>query len=169
MSARNAGCTRWYLNVKRDNTSAIKLYTRCGLTLELESTLLRLAWARAPRVDGIHELLATPDEDAEIAARFNVPLERIRKFRDRMPLIVLRDQGALVAFASFDPAFPGTPTFCAATPDLAPALVEADRHHADPQFDFVQFCVEGDRALTNALIAVGAEVVFELLRLSAPT
>jgi GNAT superfamily N-acetyltransferase len=170
-AARAAGCTRWYLNVKRDNTSAIRLYERCGLTLELESTLVKLDWTRPPRVDGVTEQLAAPEEDAEIAARFNVPVARIEMFRarGRYQMITLREAGALIAFAPFDPTFPGTPMLHAATPDLAPALVEAIRHHADPQFDFVRLCVEGDRALTNALIALGGEVVFEILRLSGPT
>jgi GNAT superfamily N-acetyltransferase len=171
-AARTAGCTRWYLNVKRDNTSAIRLYTRCGLTLELESTLLKLEWARAPRVDAVNASLATADEDAEIAARFNLPLERIQMFRGRptFRMITLRDAaGTLIAFAPFDPTFPGTPTLCAASPDLAPVLVEAIRLHADSQFDFVRLCIEGNRALTDALMSLGAEVMFEILRLSAPT
>src|SRR5436190_15733442 len=28
--AKAAGCTRWYLNVKRDNTAALRLYERVG-------------------------------------------------------------------------------------------------------------------------------------------
>lgn len=171
-AARAAGCTRWYLNVKRDNAPAIRLYERCGLTLELESTVVKLDWADIPRVDGVAEQLATADEDAEIAARFDVPVERIQMFRARgtYRMITLRDgAGALIAFAPFAPEFPGTPMLHAASPDLAPALVEAIRHHADPQLDFVRLCVEGDRALTDALFALGGELVFEILRLSAST
>jgi GNAT superfamily N-acetyltransferase len=170
-AARAAGCTRWYLNVKRDNTAAIRLYERCGLAFELESTLVNLDWADIPRVDGVTEILASADEDAEIAARFAVPLARIQMFRARdNRMITLRDEaGALLAFAPFAPEFPGTPMLHAARPDLAPALVEAIRHHADPRFDFVRLCVEGDRALTDALFALGGKLVFEILRLSAPT
>lgn len=169
-AARAAGCTRWYLNVKRENTSAIRLYERCGLAFELEATVLKLDWARIPRVEGVVEELAT--DEAEIATRFDLPLDRIKMFsaRGTMRMIVLRDEaGALIAFAPFDPTFPGTPMLHAARPELAPALVEAIRHHADPQFDFVRLCIEGDRALTDALKAMGGELVFEILRLSAPT
>lgn len=170
-AARTAGCTRWYLNVKRDNTSAIKLYERCGLAFELEATVTKLEWARVPRIDGVVEQLSTADEDEEIAACARVPVERLRMFRGRgtFRMITLRDgAGALVGFAPFDPTFPGTPMLYAARPELAPALVEAVRRHADPQFDFVRFCVEGDRPLTDALLALGGELVFEILRLSAP-
>lgn len=166
-AARAAGCTRWYLNVKRDNTSAIRLYERCGLTFELEAVVVKLDWARTPRVEGVVEELAT--DDAEIAGRFNVPIDRIKMFRARgtFRMIALRDEkGALIAFAPFDPTFPGTPMLHGPA-DLAPALVEAVRHHADPQFDFVRLCVEGDRALADALLALGGETVFEILRLSA--
>lgn len=169
-AARTAGCTRWYLNVKRDNTSALKLYERCGLAFELESTVLKLDWDRIPRIDGVNESLSTADEDEEIASRFNVPLERVKMFRARgaFRMITLRDDaGALIGFAPFDPSFPGTPMLHAARPELAPVLVEAIRHHADPQFAFVRLCIEGDRALTDALRALGGEVVFEILRLSA--
>lgn len=168
-AARDAGCTRWYLNVKRGNTSAIRLYERCGLTFELESTVLKFEWARVPRVEGVVESLASADEDAEIAARFNVPAERIRMFRARgtFRMITLRNAGEIIAFAPFDPTFPGTPMLHA-PPTLAPAVLEAIRHHADPQFDFVRLCIEGDRALTDALQALGGELVFEILRLSAP-
>jgi ribosomal protein S18 acetylase RimI-like enzyme len=171
-AARTAGCTRWYLNVKRDNTSAIRLYERCGLAFELESTVVKLDWARISRVAGVAEQLSTAEEDAEIAARFDVPLARLQMFRARptFRMITLRDDaGALVGFAPFDPTFPGTPMLHTAHVDLAPMLVEAIRHHADPRFDFVRLCVEGNRALTNALIALGGEVVFEILRLSATT
>ena len=171
-AAGAAGCTRWYLNVKRDNTAAIRLYERCGLSLELESTVVKLDWARIPRVEGVVEQLSTADDDVEIATRFDVPLDRIKMFRARATyrMIALRDEtGALIAFAPFDPAFPGTPMLHAARPDLAPALVEAIRHHADPQLDFVRLCVEGNRPLTDALLALGGDVVFEILRLGAPT
>jgi hypothetical protein len=41
--------------------------------------------------------------------------------------------------------------------------------HADlARFDFVRLTVEGDPALTAALIALGAEVAREILRLAAP-
>ena len=36
------------------------------------------------------------------------------------------------------------------------------------RFDFVRMTVEGDPGLKDALVALGAEVTLELLRLSAP-
>ena len=54
--ARAAGCRRWYLNVKRDNTPALRLYERCGLAQELESWAMKITWDRVPRSEVIDEL-----------------------------------------------------------------------------------------------------------------
>jgi GNAT superfamily N-acetyltransferase len=165
--ARAAGCRRWYLNVKRDNTPALRLYERCGLAQELETWAMKIAWDRVPRSDVIDEL-AGPGEDAALAARFGVPVERLASFRARgLKLVVAREGASAVALAPFDPAFPGAPVFCAARADLAGALLDALRRHADPRFDYVRVTVEGDRALAEQVRAMGAELTFELLRLSA--
>jgi ribosomal protein S18 acetylase RimI-like enzyme len=168
--ARDAGCTRWYLNVKRDNAPALRLYDRVGLRLEFESVAMKLAWDRAPRVDVRHRL-ADPDEDALIGARFDVPKERITAFRARASykLVTLRDDfDAILGFAAFDPSFPGVATFCAEQARYAVPLLAAVRQYADPAFDFVRVTVEGHRPVADAILALGAELTFELLRLSAP-
>src|SRR5688572_15754371 len=142
--ARAAGCTRWYLNVKRDNAPALRLYERAGFAFELESVVMSLAWARLPRID-VRDELATPADDAAIAARFRIPVERIATFRARgsFRMVIVRDDAAeIVAFAPFDPAFPGVPALSAARPELAHAVLEAVRRHADPAIDFVRITVE---------------------------
>jgi GNAT superfamily N-acetyltransferase len=166
--ARAAGCTRWYLNVKRDNQPAIRLYERVGFRFELESVLIRIAWSCVPSLD-VHAGLAEPAEDAAIAGRFDLPLERIAMFRARPSycLPVVRDDGGVIAFAAFDPSFPGAATFCAVTPQLAAALLVAMRAQADPRFDFVRVTVEGNRALADAVLALGGTCIFEILRLGA--
>jgi GNAT superfamily N-acetyltransferase len=170
---RAAGCTRWYLNVKRDNTSARRLYERCGFELELESFVFKLAWAKlaATRAEpSLRDTLATPADDAAIAARFPIPVERLAWLRGRGSVIVLvRDaEDAIVAVAPFDRSYPGAPAVFAQRPELAHALLEAIRRHADPAFDFVRLTIERDRVLADAIRALGAETTFELLRLSAP-
>jgi ribosomal protein S18 acetylase RimI-like enzyme len=171
-AAKQAGCTRWYLNVKRDNTPALKLYDRCGLTLELESFALTLPWANVPRVAVAQRLVDdTAADDAAIEQLFNVPADRVASFRGRgsFRLVTLRDDtDAVAGFAAFSPRFPGAATFSARKPDLAVPLLEAMRAYADPQFDYVRVTIEGDRALADAVLALGAELMFEILRLSAP-
>lgn len=166
--ARSAGCERWYLNVKRDNPPAHRLYERVGLRLELEAHAMRLAWDKAPRVS-VKGGLADPAEDAAIAAHFGLPVERLTTFRERggFQLVVVRDPD-VVAFAVYAPAFPGAAVFCADRPELAPALLEAMRACADPRYDYVRVTVEGNPPLAEAVLALGAELTFEILRLSSP-
>lgn len=171
-AAKAAGCERWYLNVKRDNTPALKLYERCGLTLELESFALTLPWANVPRVTVAQRLVDdTASDDAAIERLFNVPADRVASFRARgsFRLVTLRDEADdILGFAAFSPSFPGAATFAAREPQLATPLLQAMRVHADPQFDYVRVTIEGDRALADAVLALGAELMFEILRLSAP-
>jgi GNAT superfamily N-acetyltransferase len=170
--ALTAGCTRWYLNVKRDNTSAIKLYERVGFRRELESVSLVIPWSCVPP----HEVtggLAEPADDPVIAERFAVPPERIAMFRAKSTrglfhLVLLREAAQLAGFAAFDPEFPGAAVFRTARPELGVDLLAQMRAYALPAFDFVRVAVEGDPALAAALVALGAEVAFEMLRLSGP-
>ncbi len=167
-----AGSTRWYLNVKRDNASAIRLYERVGLRLELESVALSIAWSRVPS-HAVQGGLAAPAEDPVIAERFGVPLERLAIFRSagtrgRYHLISLRDGDEVTGFAAFDPDVPGASVFRTLRPELGVDLLEAMRAYALPAFDFVRATIDADRPLADALIALGAEVIFELLRLSGP-
>jgi len=67
----------------------------------------------------------------------------------------------------FTRTFPGAATFCAERPELAGALLDACRQYADPKFAFIRVTVEGDRALADALVAMGAAVDFEILRMAA--
>ena len=167
-----AGCTRWYLNVKRDNVSAIRLYERVGFCRELESFAFKIAWSCVPP-HPVGGGLVEPAEDAVVAERFAVPLERLAMFRTkgtrgRFHLVALRDGAELAGIAAFDPDFPGAAVFRTVRPALAVDLLEAMRPYALPAFDFVRATVEGDRPLADALIALGAELTFELLRLSGP-
>ncbi|MBV8759073.1 MAG: GNAT family N-acetyltransferase [Deltaproteobacteria bacterium] len=182
--ARGAGCERWYLNVKRGNEPAIKLYERVGLRYELAAHVMKLAWDRVPGAAGVGALpglaglagLADPPEDAAIAARFALPVERLATFRARgsFRLVVVREGESvglgndIVGFAAFDPAFPGAAVFCADRPERAPELLDAMRAWADPRFDFVRVTVEGNAPLAEAVLAMGAELTFEILRLSSP-
>jgi GNAT superfamily N-acetyltransferase len=168
-AARAAGCQRWYLNVKRDNAPALRLYERCGFRFELETVATKIRWAQVPARETRGSLVAA-DEDAVVSARYHMPLERLAMFRARATtrMVALRDAaGAIIGFTPFDVVFPGCAAFCADRPDLAAALLAEMRAHADPQVDFVRVTIEGNRPLADAVLSLGAELVFEILRLSA--
>jgi ribosomal protein S18 acetylase RimI-like enzyme len=41
-----AGCSRWFLNVKQSNAPAVRLYEKCGLSIEQEGWGLRVDWSQ---------------------------------------------------------------------------------------------------------------------------
>jgi hypothetical protein len=75
--ARAAGCTSWYLNVKKDNTAAISLYELCGLRTSFESVLFTLAWTDLARLPAGSAAAATevePSSDCVVEDAFALPL-----------------------------------------------------------------------------------------------
>jgi GNAT superfamily N-acetyltransferase len=170
--ARSAGCARWYLNVKQDNASAIRLYERMGLRRELEGWAMRTTWAHLATLPGeaSDESPRTlePDEDAAVAARFDLDIERLALLRSR-PGEVLRVLGARskpVAFAGFAPGYPGVYPIRVARPGLARPLFDALSPHA--RHPHLHVFVEGDRALHELLGAAGAQLEHATFRMGAP-
>jgi DNA-binding NarL/FixJ family response regulator/GNAT superfamily N-acetyltransferase len=167
------GCVRWYLNVKKDNALAIRLYEREGMHRELESATTRLPWTAvdalgAAALTGIEAFEPSPSDDDAIAARFGLDRERIALLRTRSGIVLraLRDaQHAIVGFTAFDPSFSSAYPFRVARPELARPLFEALRPHAR-QPDLI-VSVEGDAPLTRALVTAGGRVEFELAQMGA--
>jgi DNA-binding NarL/FixJ family response regulator/GNAT superfamily N-acetyltransferase len=167
------GCVRWYLNVKKDNAVAIRLYERAGMRPELESVTTRLPWASVDSLGaavspGIEAFAPTPTDDDAIATVFGLDRERIALLRARpgYVLAALRDRrAAIVGFTAFDPSFPGAYPFRVARPELARMLLEALRPHAR-HADLI-VAVEGDASLAHALVSAGARVEHELVRMGA--
>jgi GNAT superfamily N-acetyltransferase len=172
LRVRREGCARWYLNVKQENAPAIRLYERCGMRIELEGWALRTAWSQ------IALLPASPagpvafapgvEDDSVLAACFDLDPERLALLRARpgFVLLALREADAPVAFAAFDPAFPGVHTVRVAYDEATRALFDALHPHA--REDRVFIFVEGNRALLEALERVGAERRHSLFRMGAP-
>jgi ribosomal protein S18 acetylase RimI-like enzyme len=171
---RQQGCTRWELNVKVDNLAAIRLYEHCGLRVAYRSHALRLAWAalgRLPAPPRAPEARAVePAQDRALEAAFRLPqglLARLRGLAGSVLLELVQD-GEPVAFARFDPAFPGCFPFHVRSPQLARPLLEALHPRARHGDLWLQVVVEGDPATAQALIRAGAEEVLEILHLEGP-
>lgn len=163
---RAGGAGEWHLNVKCDNTAAIKLYEKLGMRVEHRSSVLRLGWAQLdalPREAAI-ALPVAPDEDDDIERTLGLLAGRIAMCRvpPGRVLIQLRDERcATVGFASFDPKLPGIAPFRVVRPELAGTLLAALRPHSTG--DWVQLVAEDDAALSRLLVSAGAEVRLELL------
>lgn len=165
----------WHLNVKVDNAPAIKLYERLGFAVEHRSMALRVPWASVANLAGepaaIRALPVEPAEDDDVERGLGLLLGRIEMARQRGGQVIrqLRDAAlAPVGLACFDPAFPGAFPFRVARPSLARPLLEALAPHARPGDLDLQIVVEDDDALTDALLAAGAQVRLRMLHYRGP-
>jgi ribosomal protein S18 acetylase RimI-like enzyme len=165
----------WHLNVKADNTAAIRLYERLGMRAEHRSVALRFAWANLDRLPadatGVTVLPVFDGDDDDLERALGILAGRLQMTRsrgDRVTLQLRDEQLAPVGVACFDPAFPGAFPFCATRPALAALLLRALRSHARPGDLDLQIVIEDADALADALIAAGAAVRMRLLHYAGP-
>jgi len=174
--ARASGSTRWCLNVKIDNTPAVRLYEAVGMKVAYASTPMSIRWDAAaglPSEEGIEAAIVAPDEDAAIERAFGLPSGRIAEARARAGWVVLRlfdpaDRATSLGIACFNPAFPGAFPFRVARPTLARPLLEAMKPHALPAFEHVGIVMEDDPETKRALVDAGATIRFELVNMEGP-
>jgi ribosomal-protein-alanine N-acetyltransferase len=171
-----AGCTRWYLNVKQDNASAIRLYERSGMAIEREGWAVDLEWLRAAKLPGNWEaggqeaagqpFAPIAEDDASIAACLGVDVERIAHLRAQSGVVLraLREGGAPVAFGAFDPAYPSIYPLQATGVGPARALLDAFRPQA--RHPRVHVVVEGNGSIAAALQEVGGELRHSTFRMA---
>lgn len=175
---RAAGCARWCLNVKVENTVAIALYASVGMAKLYESTPMRLGWDTLAHLPGGEEGITAraiePHEDAALEAAFGMPIGSITICRARVGWVLLRlvdaarPEEARLGFACFNPSFPGSFPFRVARPTLVRPLLEAIRPHARPEDTFTQVVVENDPATKRALVEAGASVRMEIMNMEGP-
>jgi ribosomal-protein-alanine N-acetyltransferase len=163
-----AGSTRWYLNVKKDNAPAIRLYESAGLAVEETGWSMRADWSvllALPGAADTSQFEPTPDEMTALCGELDVDRERLAVVRARPGnvFVALRDASGPCAFAVFDPAFPGVYPLGAARPEHARPLFDALHPHA--RAPHLNIFVEGGEALANALLGGGATLTFEILRM----
>ena len=170
--ARQQGCTRWALNVKQDNAAAIRAYERAGMTIEQEGWAVDVTWAELERLPGpsggaSQPALLPSSQDETIAARFGLDAARLGQLRSKAGEVLYACYAGVkpVAFAAFDPSFPVVYPLHVANTDLARTLFSALRRHA--RHDQVHVTVDGDRALYEALLAVGGQLRHMFFRMGA--
>ncbi len=167
--AIDASCQRWFLNVKQGNTSAIRLYERCGFTMVHESWTMTTAWPHLEPLPGdavdVELFVPTPEDDPTLAATLSLDAARIGLLRARPGevLLGLRERGVVAAFGAFDPSFPGIYPLRAARAGLLRPLFDGLRAHAKE--DRLVVVVERDRALRDAVVGVGARILYALYRM----
>jgi hypothetical protein len=106
--------------------------------------------------------------DAAVERAFDLPsgmVARLRSFAGHHLLQLLNELDEPVAFARFDPDFPGAFPFRVTDPELVRPLLDALRPHARPKPSWIQLVIENDAACADILRRHGARVVFEILHL----
>jgi GNAT superfamily N-acetyltransferase len=167
---RAAGIGEWHLNVKVDNTPAIRLYEQLGMQAEHRSTVLRVPVARFGELPHApaEVLPVAPEEDDDIERTLGLLGGRIAMMRARPDrvLVQLRDSSSFapVGFAAFDPSLPGAMPFRVARAELAGAMLADLAKHTS--HERIQLVIEDDRATTDLLLGIGGEVKLELLHYS---
>lgn len=175
---RAAGADRWCLNVKPENTPAVKLYERVGMRVLYPFHAFRFPWELVDRLPrGDREVIGRavePDEDARVEAAFKLPPGQVTAARKKGGIVLMRlvdpahPDDVSLGFASFDPEFPGSFPFRVGHPTLAVELLEALCPHARPELDFMQCVVEDDLPLAQMLLAAGASLRMSAVHMEGP-
>ena len=162
---RAHGIREWHLNVKHDNTPAVRLYEKLGMQVEHRSTVFRVPWAIADALphDPATASDVSPADDDDIERALGLLSGRIAMLRrSRGILIQLRgDDLAAVGFAAFARGIGASP-FRVARPALVGSLLAAIRSHAEGA-PHVEIVLEDCPPCSRLLARAGAEVRLELL------
>jgi len=170
--AREAGASRWELNVKRENVAAIRLYEHCGMSAEYGTRVVRLDWANLARLPGSARPLVArgvePEDDAIVESTFRFAVGKVARLRSldgvRLAQLVAHDRP--VAFASFDARFPGCFPFRVTAAELARPMLEHLAPSRPAEREWIQLVIEDDEATADALVAAGARTTLEIVHMS---
>jgi len=166
------GCVRWQLNVKVDNTPALALYQSLGLVGDFRTWVLRapttgsLALSASP----LRALTCErgPEFDSALQAHFAVPPGLLARHRTKPDarVFVCELDGAPVALAPFDPAFPGCFPFRLLDERCASAILDPLLRLVPSGRPHLQLVLERDEPAARVLLAAGAKLFFEIQHMS---
>lgn len=163
-SLRRSGSTSWRLNAKPENHAAINLYTSLGFQRVHSSVALRFDWSSLEQLEpgpAVRvQVNANSNHDAGIEKVFGLPKGQLAALRAAQRVLVsLVDERELpVAFAAFNPVYPGAMPFRVGSPQFARAILSAMQPHALPAAQWTGLVVENDEALAQVLLSAGATV-----------
>jgi GNAT superfamily N-acetyltransferase len=165
--ARGQGLAAISLNVAEANVAARSLYESVGFSVVSQSRALRLLWsALGARPNLPAARVLEPGDDGRLEPHFKLPAGIFAAHRgqaDRVLRYLETPSGA--AAAMFDASFPGANPFRATDVDHALALIHDLRAYARPEHGFVNLALEHQLSLCDALLAAGATLRFDMLKM----
>jgi GNAT superfamily N-acetyltransferase len=161
-----AGCVQWCLNVKPNNSAAIRVYESSGLRAAYHSRAWRVSSAVVSRLPAPSPAwnveLLLEDEDSAVETAFGIERGLIasRRKSPEVHVFGLRDSGRILGLACYDVERSARP-FAAESPAVARALLEAMLPLAagGPLLVVPNANAELDRALAGARADVLLEFV----------
>lgn len=166
--ARANGATSWVINVKLDNVAAIALYESVGFRKTTKVHAVRIDWADVERVakdvDGISIDALSPGDDAAVETSLDLLCGQLASARalGGRTFHVARHGDRYAGVCVFNPTFPGTYPFKAASPEIAFALLRAARPHAPPDQTFVNMKLDDLEAVKHGILAAGGTLRLEV-------
>lgn len=169
---RARGARAWELNVMRGNVPAIALYAAFGMREQYSTFVVRLDWSAVnalPRPGlAVQASLVEPSDDAEVEQRFGLPRGQPARFRALPGQVLARladAAGRTLAFARFDPSFPGAFPFRVSDTSHVRGLLEALRPHARATDTWIQLVIEDHAPSAALLLERGARLMFEIIHM----
>jgi ribosomal protein S18 acetylase RimI-like enzyme len=172
--AREMGCTEWCLNVKPDNTPALRLYEKMGLHFKYTSKALRINWAdvmarRAPPHEPqFRTRRIEVDEEARVERETGLvsgQLATSRETPDRIQWLIEAGHRVLGA-AIFHPHFPGAYPFRISDASLALEFLKSLCVFANPEPHFVNLVIEGQPQVADVFLRAGATLRLDIVHLT---
>lgn len=169
--ARSQGIAAWSLNVKVENTSAIRLYERLGFRITGRGDALhvpRAVLARLPSC-GVTAEPVTDAASAETALGL-APASLTRRLTttpEGGAVLVREESGNIAGVAVFSRVRGGAGLFRISRPDAAGPLIAAVLHGLGGR-DFMHLWVDDNEALADLLLGAGATVNFRAFQMRGP-
>ncbi|MCP3144226.1 GNAT family N-acetyltransferase [Pyxidicoccus xibeiensis] len=173
---RGQGCQRWALMVKRDNATALGLYTSVGMRRVREGVTLKVTRAHLatlpPAPAGLDVVPAAPADWAPLTAAFGMMPGKLARFATRASHQLLRlaqagtpgELGMMDLRAGARLLFP----FFAVSPGHARALLESAFARMGDGVDALTVVLADDARLEGLLREAGAHVCHETYELRGP-
>jgi GNAT superfamily N-acetyltransferase len=172
---RQAGLLSWTINVKVENTPAIRLYERLGFQGVSQWHEFVMPWAlvaRLPRGLALEVSLATRSEEPSLERHFSLEPGTLAKHRakasENVVLVARGRTGAPAGVAVFAPVTGGLNPFRVRLVDAASSFLEGIAPYRMRVHSAFTLTVDGDEPLAAAVRATGVRSALSVLEMRGP-